>query len=133
MSNQSAAAFDALGDPMRRRLVELLADGPRPVGELAGELPIGRPAVSKHLKVLSGAGLVEHRSVGTRNLYLLAPGGLAPLQQWLVAQWDSALAAFAAFVTAHAAQATGGPPDDPDHPDRHAAEGDPDGAAADPS
>src|SRR6478672_1785146 len=103
MSNQSASAFDALGDPMRRRLVELLADGPRPVGELAAELPIGRPAVSKHLKVLSGAGLVTHRSEGTRNLYALAPDGLAPLQQWLVGQWDSALAAFAAFVSDQAA------------------------------
>jgi DNA-binding transcriptional ArsR family regulator len=133
MSNQSAAAFDALGDPMRRRLVELLADGPRPVGALAAQLPIGRPAVSKHLKVLSGAGLVAHRPIGTRNLYLLAPEGVAPLQQWLVAQWDSALTAFAAFVSAQAAQATGGPPGGSDHPGPRTAEGDTDGAAADPS
>jgi DNA-binding transcriptional ArsR family regulator len=100
MSNQSAveAAFDALGDPMRRRLLEVLHSGPRPVGELASELPIGRPAVSKHLRVLEGAGLVEHRSQGTRNLYALAPDGLAGVQQWLVSTWDTTLAAFADYV-----------------------------------
>jgi DNA-binding transcriptional ArsR family regulator len=100
MSNQSAAetAFDALGDPMRRRLLELLHTGPRPVGELAAQLPIGRPAVSKHLRVLEGAGLVEHRSKGTRNLYALAPDGLAGVQQWLVGVWDTALTAFAEYV-----------------------------------
>jgi DNA-binding transcriptional ArsR family regulator len=104
MSNQSAAeaAFNALGDPMRRRLLELLHTGPCPVGELAAQLPIGRPAVSKHLRVLEGAGLVEHRSVGTRNLYALAPGGLTGVQQWLVGLWDTALAAFAGYVSEHA-------------------------------
>jgi DNA-binding transcriptional ArsR family regulator len=98
MKNQatSEAVFDALGDPMRRRIVERLRCGPVPVGELAAELPVGRPAVSKHLKVLEGAGLVEHRSVGTRNLYALAPPGFVALQQWLVANWDTALGAFAA-------------------------------------
>jgi DNA-binding transcriptional ArsR family regulator len=103
MSNQSALALDALGDPSRRRLVELLAERPRPVGELAAAMPIGRPAVSKHLKVLEGAGLVAHTSRGTRNLYALAPDGLADLQQWLVQTWDTALAAFAAFVDRSAA------------------------------
>ncbi len=100
MSNQSAAdsALDALGDPMRRRLLELLHSGPRPVGELAEQLPIGRPAVSKHLRVLEGAGLVRHRSEGTRNLYALAPEGLTDVQQWLVGVWDSTLAAFASYV-----------------------------------
>ena len=99
MSNQSAeAVFDALGDPMRRRIVERLRPGPLPVGELAEGLPVGRPAVSKHLKVLEGAGLVEHHSVGTRNLYALAPPGFAALQQWLVGTWDEALAAYAAQV-----------------------------------
>jgi DNA-binding transcriptional ArsR family regulator len=92
MSNQSAeAVFDALGDPMRRRIVERLRHGPMPVGELAAALPVGRPAVSKHLKVLEGAGLVEHRSVGTRNLYALAPPGFVALQQWLVQHWDTRL------------------------------------------
>lgn len=86
---------------MRRAIVEQLRDGPRPVGAIADDLPIGRPAVSKHLRVLSDAGLVEHERVGTRNLYALAPEGLVPLQQWLVGTWDRALAAFADHVTAH--------------------------------
>ena len=77
---------------MRRRILELLREGPTPVGELAARLPVGRPAVSKHLRVLSNAGLIEHRSVGTRNLYLLAPGGMAAAQQWLVRTWDTVLA-----------------------------------------
>src|SRR6202789_276282 len=101
MSNQSASAdvvFDALGEPVRRRILELLREGPTPVGRLADRLPVGRPAVSKHLRVLSDAGLIEHRSVGTRNLYLLAPGGMAAAQQWLVRTWDTVLAAYAAEV-----------------------------------
>jgi DNA-binding IclR family transcriptional regulator len=96
MSNQSAdQVFDALGEPVRRRILELLRLGPTPVTELASQLPVGRPAVSKHLRVLGDAGLVEHSSAGTRNLYVLAPGGLAAAQQWLVRTWDSALAAYA--------------------------------------
>jgi DNA-binding transcriptional ArsR family regulator len=99
MSNHSAElAFDALGDPMRRRIVERLSAGPLPVGELANALPIGRPAVSKHLRVLSNAGLVEHTARGTRNLYVLAPEGQREVQQWLVAMWDSVLGSFADFV-----------------------------------
>lgn len=110
MSNQVAIddAFDALGHPMRRRLLEVLGEGPRAVGELAGELPIGRPAVSKHLRVLEGAGLVEHRSEGTRNLYAVAPEALAPLQGWLVGVWDTALSSFAAYVAAHAGHTANG-------------------------
>ena len=98
MSNQAYVALDALGDPTRRQIVEVLRDGPRPVGALADALPVGRPAVSKHLKVLEGAGLVEHQSIGTRNLYALAPGGLDVVQRWLVTQWDAALGAFADHV-----------------------------------
>src|ERR1017187_1706125 len=99
MSNQTAdAVFDALGEPMRRRILELLRDGPTPVGQLAERLPVGRPAVSKHLRVLSDAGMIEHRSVGTRNLYLLAPGGMVAAQPWLVQTWDTVLAAYAAEV-----------------------------------
>ena len=101
MSDQAALALDALGDPSRRRLVELLAERPHAVGELAAAMPIGRPAVSKHLKVLEGAGLVEHRSRGTRNLYALAPDGLVPLQQWLVETWDTVLSSFAQYVEEH--------------------------------
>jgi DNA-binding transcriptional ArsR family regulator len=99
MSNQSAdAVFEALGEPVRRRILELLGEGPTSVGRLAEGLPVGRPAVSKHLRVLSDAGLIEHRSVGTRNLYELAPEGLAVAQQWLVRTWDTVLAAYAMEV-----------------------------------
>lgn len=100
MSNQSVdVVFDALGEPVRRRILELLHDGPSAVVRLAERLPVGRPAVSKHLRVLSGAGLVEHRSVGTRNLYVLAPGGIVAVQQWLAATWDTVLASYAAEVS----------------------------------
>lgn len=98
MTAAAHTVLDALGDPSRRQVVELLAAGPRPVGAIAADMPIRRPAVSKHLRVLESAGLVEHRSVGTRNLYALAPDGLAPLQQWLTGQWDAVLGAFAAHV-----------------------------------
>ena len=114
MSNQAVdAVFDALGEPVRRRILELLREGPTPVGRLAERLPVRRPAVSKHLRVLSNAGLIEHRSVGTRNLYLLAPGGMAIAQRWLVQTWDTALAAYAAEVSQQAsppAAAQPGPP-----------------------
>ena len=105
MSNQPISSqtaedvFDALGEPVRRRILELLRDGPTPVGKLADRLPVGRPGVSKHLRVLTGAGLVTCRSVGTRNLYALAPGGLAAAQQWLVQTWDAVLAAYAHEVS----------------------------------
>jgi DNA-binding transcriptional ArsR family regulator len=110
MSNQTAeTVFDALGEPVRRRILELLRDGPTPVGRLAERLPVGRPAVSKHLRVLSDAGLIEHRSVGTRNLYLLAPDGMAAAQQWLVQTWDTALAAYAAEVSRHSQRPSAAP------------------------
>jgi DNA-binding transcriptional ArsR family regulator len=89
------AVLDALGDPTRRRIVERLHAGPLAVGELAATMAVGRPAVSKHLKVLEGAALVEHRSAGTRNLYALSPLGFAALHQWLTGVWDTALGAFA--------------------------------------
>jgi DNA-binding transcriptional ArsR family regulator len=106
MSNHSAATaaraddvFDALGDPTRRQIIARLRPGPTPVGKLADQLTIGRPAVSKHLRVLEGAGVVEHHRVGTRNLYALAPAGLVALQQWLVDTWDQTLSAYAQAVT----------------------------------
>jgi len=102
--------LDALGDPSRRRVLEVLRDGEQPVGRIADALPIGRPAVSKHLAVLEDAGLVLHHRQGTRNLYALAPGGLAPLQQWLAQTWDAALAEFARLAEAEAqAQAAAEP------------------------
>jgi DNA-binding transcriptional ArsR family regulator len=101
MSNEAAdAVFNALGEPVRRRILELLAEGPQPVGQLAERLPVGRPAVSRHLKCLSEAGLVQHRGEGTRNLYALAPEGFVDAQQWLVTNWDHVLGAFARGVIA---------------------------------
>jgi DNA-binding transcriptional ArsR family regulator len=95
VSDQSDLVFDALGDPVRRRIVELLSDGPRPVGDLARKLPVGRPAVSKHLKVLSAAGLTSHTTVGTSNRYSLRPDGLEVARQWLTYRWDHVLSAYA--------------------------------------
>jgi DNA-binding transcriptional ArsR family regulator len=95
VSTDPARILDALGEPARRRILELLAEGPTPVGELARRVPAGRPGVSKHLRVLSEAGLVRRRSIGTRNVYALAPDGLAPLQRWLTDTWDVALSSYA--------------------------------------
>jgi len=107
MSNQpSDQVFDALGEPVRRRILELLRDGPQAVGQLADQLPVRRPAVSKHLRVLGEAGLVRHDSQGTRNLYALAEPGLVAAQQWLVATWDTALARYAEAVREAAAPST---------------------------
>jgi DNA-binding transcriptional ArsR family regulator len=93
------AVFDALGEPVRRRILELLHEGPIPVGQLAERLPVGRPAVSKHLRVLTNAGLIERHPAGTRNLYALAPDGMAAAQQWLIQTWDTVLAAYAAEIS----------------------------------
>ena len=79
------------------------------MGEIAAAMPIGRPAVSKHLKVLEGAGLVDHESRGTRNLYALAPDGLVDLQQWLVTTWDTALDSFKTFADKTFAESEGRP------------------------
>lgn len=98
MSNQAERVLDALGDASRRRILELLATGARPVGAVAAELPIGRPAVSKHLRVLEGAGLVRHESRGTRNLYALAPEGPSAARRWIEQTWDAALGAFAEYA-----------------------------------
>lgn len=95
MSNQVELTFDALGDPVRRRIVELLRRGPTPVGALARELPVGRPAVSKHLKVLTLAGLTEVRPIGTANFYSLRPDGLAAAREWLTEAWGGVLDAYA--------------------------------------
>lgn len=87
--------FDALGDHTRRQLLRAIGDEPVAVGVLAERVAVGRPAVSKHLKVLQGAGLVSHHSVGTRNLYALAPEGYAVAQRWFADTWTAALTAFA--------------------------------------
>ncbi len=88
------AVLEALGDASRRSILELVAERPLAVVDLAGRLPISRPAVSQHLKVLKDAGLVTATAVGTRRLYALDPSGLAPLRAWLTHLWDDNLAAF---------------------------------------
>lgn len=86
----------AIADPTRRTIFEQLRDGPRPVGEIAAGLPVSRPAVSQHLKVLRQAGLVTERRQGTRRFYEIDRKGLAPLRTYLENFWDDALAAFKA-------------------------------------
>ena len=88
-------AFFALAEPMRVAIVEKLAERPMAVGELAAGLPVSRPAVSQHLKVLKDAALVRDHAEGTRRIYSLDPAGLGPLRQWLDRFWDKALAAYA--------------------------------------
>jgi DNA-binding transcriptional ArsR family regulator len=88
--------LDAVGEPMRRVLLRRLRAGPRPVADLARDLPVTRPAVSQHLKVLLDAGLVSFERAGTRNVYRLRPEGLAPRRRWVEDLWDTALAAYAA-------------------------------------
>jgi DNA-binding transcriptional ArsR family regulator len=86
--------MSALGDPTRRAIFELLADGPRPVGEIAKHVPVTRPAVSQHLKVLKEAGLVIDRPNGTRRLYQMDPDGVAALRAYFDRFWNRALASF---------------------------------------
>jgi DNA-binding transcriptional ArsR family regulator len=86
--------FAALGDATRRAIFEQLREGPRSVGELAGRLPVSRPAVSQHLRVLREAGLVSDRKQGTRRLYRVAPHGVAELRTYLDGFWDQVLAEF---------------------------------------
>jgi DNA-binding transcriptional ArsR family regulator len=89
-----ASALAALADPTRRQVFEHLRSGPRAVGEIAEEMPVSRPAVSQHLKVLKDAGLVADRAEGARRVYYIDPHGLGPLRKWLDQFWDQALAAF---------------------------------------
>jgi DNA-binding transcriptional ArsR family regulator len=89
-------AMDALGDPTRRAIFEQLRRGPRAVGEIASELPVSRPAVSQHLRVLKDVGLVTERREGTRRLYRLDPDGLGELRDYFDDFWTEALAGFKA-------------------------------------
>jgi DNA-binding transcriptional ArsR family regulator len=91
-------AWLALADGTRRAIVERLAHGPAAVGELARELPVSRPAVSQHLKVLKSAGLVRDRAAGTRRVYRLDPTGLEALRADLDRFWTQALAGYAQIV-----------------------------------
>jgi DNA-binding transcriptional ArsR family regulator len=93
-----AGAMDALGDPTRRRIFELLQGGPRAVGELADDLPVSRPAVSQHLRVLKEAGLVSERREGTRRIYRVDPEGVGELRDYFDRFWETALASFESAV-----------------------------------
>ena len=88
--------FSALNDPTRRAVFERLRHGPRGVGEIAHTLPVSRPAVSQHLKILKEAGLVKDRSEGTRRIYEIDPNGLGAMRIWLDQFWEAALSVFAA-------------------------------------
>ena len=104
-----ADAIQALGDPTRRTVFERLREGPRSVGDLARGLPVSRPAVSQHLRVLKQAGLVRERREGTRNYYSVNGDALAELREYFEGFWDEALTAFKA-----AAESEGGNEDEPE-------------------
>src|SRR6185436_3755866 len=95
MTYQVAAA---LADPMRQEILEKLREGPRAVGEIAAGMPISRPAVSQHLKVLKDSGLVAETRRGTRHYFAIAPDGIGDLRAYLDGLWSDALAAFARHV-----------------------------------
>src|ERR1700726_1296514 len=96
-------ALSALADPTRRRIFERLKSGPQAVGSIARKMPVSRPAVSQHLKVLKEAGLVADRPEGTRRVYYIDPNGLGALRAWVDQFWDKALAAFQAEAQIKAA------------------------------
>jgi len=87
-------AIAALSDPTRREIFERLSAGPRSVGEIASDLPVTRPAVSQHLKVLKDAELVVDEAVGTRRVYRIDPAGLGAMRRWLDEKWERALEGF---------------------------------------
>jgi len=105
--SSEATALAALGDPTRRAIFEQLGERPSAVGELAGRLPVSRPAVSQHLKVLKEAGLVVDERRGSRRIYRLHPEGIAELRDYLDRFWSSALASFKARVERLEAQGPG--------------------------
>jgi DNA-binding transcriptional ArsR family regulator len=97
-TDRAGDSFDALGDGTRRAIVDLLAQRPHAVGELADVLPVSRPAVSQHLKVLKDAGLVDEQAAGTRRIYRLQPAGVAAMRDQLDAYWRNALDDYAGLV-----------------------------------
>jgi DNA-binding transcriptional ArsR family regulator len=92
------AVLEALGDSTRRQILQRLRAGPAAVNELAAAVPVSRPAVSQHLRVLHQTGLVRYDDIGTRNVYRLDPSGIAPLRDWLDDFWQTALDSFAAYA-----------------------------------
>lgn len=97
-TNRTADGWSALGDPTRLAIITCLADRPRPVGELAAELPVSRPAVSQHLRVLKDAGLVVEQAAGTRRIYRLNPTAVAAMRDQLDTYWSRALASYGEVV-----------------------------------
>jgi DNA-binding transcriptional ArsR family regulator len=95
-----AEAFTALADPTRRQIFERIAAAPSAVGELAVDLPVSRPAVSQHLRVLKEAGLVADRAEGNRRIYQVDPEGLEALRSYLDGFWSRSLVAFKTAVEA---------------------------------
>ena len=94
ISRPNDAPLEALGNPVRRQIIHLLSECERTVGDLADVLPISRPAVSRHLRLLSEAGLVAHQEKGTLNIYHLKQSGFHEARSWLDSFWDEALARF---------------------------------------
>jgi DNA-binding transcriptional ArsR family regulator len=105
-NGNSARLFDALGDPTRRVIFERLSRQPMAVGALAQGLPVSRPAVSQHLRVLKEAGLVSDTPEGSRRIYRLDPRGIAAMRDWLDAHWARSLDAFKDFADQQADQET---------------------------
>src|SRR5580704_6249247 len=91
-------AFEALGDPTRRQILDRLRGGPCSVTALAAELPVSRPAVSQHLKILKEAGLVLDEAAGARRLYRAAPGGMMAVRAWLDDFWNQVFADYEAEI-----------------------------------
>src|SRR6478672_6864578 len=94
MVTDAVGVFEALGDPQRREILRLLGEGDKPVHALADALPISRPAVSRHLRVLRDSGLVEQRADGTERIYSLAAEGVSAVQAYLENVWGEAIARF---------------------------------------
>jgi DNA-binding transcriptional ArsR family regulator len=94
VSTYQTRALEALGDGTRREIFELLCSRPQAVGELAEQLPVSRPAVSQHLRVLKGAGLVTGRAAGSRRVYQVDPAGVSALRAYLDGFWSRSLASF---------------------------------------
>src|SRR5215469_905840 len=113
MTNHSAM-LAALADPTRRAIFERLAKSPSSVGEVARELPVSRPAVSQHLKVLKEAGLVSDQAAGTRRVYSVNPAGIAAIRDYFEQFWQQSLSRFAAA----ASRQTPAPASEQQHPTR---------------
>jgi DNA-binding transcriptional ArsR family regulator len=101
------AVLDALGDPTRRQIVARLRQGAASVGDIAADLPVSRPAVSQHLRVLRASELVDFDTQGTRNVYRLNPAGLVALRSWLDGFWDEPLQRFSDHVRRQKGQSPG--------------------------